>query len=102
MHSGEIHCRRIGRDRAPKIPKRIKWRRRANELRRSRIEYRIGPIQNAIEKGRRNLGAGLDVLRLAVAKSRVVTPATIEQFVTLEADRCEISIRLIVEQTISE
>ena len=50
----------------------------------------------------RILSAGLDVLRLAVAKSRVVTPATIEQFVTLEADRCEISIRLIVEQTISE
>src|SRR2546430_4097775 len=62
----------------------------------------IGRVQDAVEKGRRNLLAGLHILSLAVAKRRVVTPTSIEQLVSFEPDCCEIRIRFIVEQTISE
>src|SRR2546430_9165007 len=39
----------------------------------------IGRVQDAVEKGRRNLLAGLHILSLAVAKRRVVTPTSIER-----------------------
>src|SRR5205807_976901 len=97
MHPDKINRSVIRRDRNAKVAKRIEWCGRPDKLRRGRVKDRIGCVQDTIKPRSGYLLPGLDVLELAVAPAGVVAPASIEQFVSFDAESCKNGISLIVE-----
>src|SRR5437762_3429525 len=97
MHPGKLNRRLIRSYRNAVIAERIEWNSSPDKLWGVWIKDRIGCVQDTIKARSRHLLADLDVLKLAVAPAGVVTPTSVEEFVSFDAESCENGIRLIVE-----
>jgi hypothetical protein len=102
MHSGKLDRGLVRRDWNAKITERIKCHGRADKLRRCRIKDRIGLVQDAVESRGGHLRPGNRILELAVTEPGVVPPASVKQFVPLDADGAQPRVGFVIEQTVSK
>lgn len=76
----------VARDRHAEVTEGIVGNRGPDVFLRGRIENRITRVEHAIEARGGDEGAAAGVIDLAVAKTRVVTPAALEEFVAFQLD----------------
>ena len=84
------------------IAKRIEWNCCADEVPRGWIKDRIRSVQDALEPVNRNERAVFSIFDLAIAKSTIVTPASIKQFIAFDSERGEKGVYVTVDLAITK
>src|ERR1700747_2510954 len=102
MNNDEIREPVVVRDTAAEIPEWIEGNCGPDKLRRRWIKDRVSRIQHPIETGDGRYGKINRCVDMAVAKSRVVTPVSVKQFIAPKAGSCKKSIREIVKFLVSK
>ena len=102
MNNDEICEPVVVRDLAAEISEWIEWNRSPDELTGRWIKNRISRIQHPIETRLGRCGKINRCVDMTVAKCGVVTPVSVEQFVTPKADSGKESIREIVKFLVSK
>src|SRR5438552_6448867 len=102
MQRSEVDQWYIGCDGNLEIVKGIVRYRLSNKISRGRIKERIVCVENALKSRAINVSGLTDIQDFAVAKPRVVAPASIKELISFYADGAQPGFVFVIKQSVTE